>query len=112
MSETIDAVQATWNASKNAVEGFISQQSYGRRIVLMAVQGPKNSTLTIYRGAIANFSGSISRIYPADSRTYDAATEGGPIDIRAGEVACFQWTGGNSGPGLTATCTVISKVVD
>jgi len=49
-------------------------------------------------------------VFPADSRTYDSTTDGAPITIRAGEAATFQWTGGNSGAGITASANVVSEV--
>lgn len=109
--QTVDLVQATWNATANAVQGLLSQQCYGRRVVLMTLQAPKNSTLTIYRGHIPNFAGMITHLFPADVRTYDSDTLGGPIVIGDGEVATFQWTGGNTGVGQVAQCNMISEVL-
>lgn len=108
--ETVDLVQATWNPTRNAVEGTIQPQSYGRRVILMAIEGPTRSTLTGFRGYIPQMTGRLFRVFPADSRTYDADELGGPIKIRPGEAATFQWTGGNSGAGITASCNVVSEV--
>lgn len=110
MADTIDLVQATWNATANAVRGQLRQQGYGRRVRLMSIQGPANSTLTIYRGGIPNFAGAITTVFPADARTFDAASDRSAIDIRPGEVATFDWTGGSSGSGQVASCNVISEV--
>jgi hypothetical protein len=110
--QTVDLVQATWNAARGAVEGSLQPQSYGRRIVLMAIQGPGRSTLTGYQGYIPEAAGRLFRVFPADSRTYDANELGGPIKIRPGEAATFQWTGGNSGVGQTASCNIVSEVYD
>lgn len=109
--QTVDLVQASWNAAAAAVQGTLQPQSYGRRVVLMAVQGPANSTLTIYRGYVPELTGRVSRVFPADSRTYDAQSEGAPIHIRPGEAATFQWTGGSAGAGQTASCNIVSEVV-
>lgn len=108
--QTVDLVQATWNPARNAVEGTIQPQSYGRRVVLMAIEGPTRSTLAGYQGYIPQAAGRLFRVFPADSRTYDSTELGGPIKIRPGEAATFQWTGGNSGVGKTATCNVVSDV--
>ena len=108
--DTTDLVQATWNASANAVRGQLRQQGYGRRVRLMSILGPSNSKLTIYRGGIPNFAGAITSVFPADVRTFDASAERSAIDIRPGEVATFDWTGGSSGVGQTASCNVISEV--
>jgi hypothetical protein len=110
MAETVDLVQATWVPAANAVRGQLRQQGYGRRVKLMSIRGPANSTLTIYRGGIPNFAGAITSVFPADVRTFDAATDKSGIDIRPGEVATFDWTGGSSGVGQTAACNLVSEV--
>lgn len=112
MSQSVDLVQATWNATAGAVRGVLQPQSFGRKVQLMSIQGPANSKLTIYRGYIPNFSGAITSVFPADVRTYDTASSGSPIDVRPGEPATFDWTGGAAGTaaGLTAACNLISEV--
>lgn len=110
MADTIDLVQAVWNPTAGAVRGQLRQQGYGRRVRLMSIQGPTNSKLTIYRGGIPNFSGAITSVFPADVRTFDASAERSAIDIRPGEVATFDWTGGSATTGSTAMCNVISEV--
>jgi len=110
MSGTVDLVQAVWNPVTGAVEGLLKQQGYGRRVTLMSVTGPANSNLTIYRGAIANFSGAITNIYPAASRTFTGDELKSPIDFRPGEVGLFQWTLGSTAVGMTAACNLVSEV--
>lgn len=109
MSNSVDLVQATYLASAGTVRGTLQQRAYGRRAVLMSVQGPTGSTLTIYRGHVPNFAGAVTSVFPADVRTYDASG-GAPIDIRPGEAAVFEWSGGNVGVGQTAACNVIWEV--
>ncbi len=84
-------------------------QSYGRRVLLMAVNGPQNSTLTVYRGYIPTVSDRVSAVYPADVRTYDAAGAA-PIVVRPGEAALFVWTGGATAEATPASVNVISEV--
>jgi hypothetical protein len=110
MTETIDQVTATWNASSSALIGYIQPRGYTRRIVLMAIQGPKNSTLNIYRGYVPELSGRLSSITPAAARTYDAA-DSRPIVIRAGEAGSFVWSGGSTSSTSSATANVVSEVV-
>jgi hypothetical protein len=109
MGQSVDQVQAVYVAASNSVRGFLQPQSYGRKVQLMAVAGPPNSQLTIYRGYVPNFAGTITNIFPADVRTY-TVDAGSPIDIRAGEPATFDWTNGAVAVGQTATCNVISEV--
>jgi hypothetical protein len=110
MSDTADLVQATWNAATGAVQGVLKQQGYGRRVKLMSITGPANSTLTIYHGAIATFAGAITNVFPADARTYDSDATNAPIKIFPGEESLFAWTGGSSGAGMTAQCALVSEV--
>lgn len=109
MPQTPDTVQATYRAADGGVVGTLSPQSYDRSIVLMAIEGPANSTLTIYRGYIPAITGRISRVYPADSRTYDTGTGDAPIKIRSGEAATFVWTGGAAIAGATASANIVSE---
>lgn len=105
---SVDIVSARWDAGLQAVAGVIQPQSYGRAITSMALQGPTNSTLKIYRGYGPIPAMLHSSVFPADIRTWDSSS--GSIRIAAGEPALFAWTGGASGPGETATATVTSEV--
>lgn len=108
MPLTPDQVQAVYVAALNAVVGYLQPQPYDRRIVLIAVTGPAGSTLDIYRGyGIGPFK--LSRVFPADARTYDTDRGDPPINIFAGEAATFAWTSGAVGAGQTASASVTSK---
>lgn len=109
MSDTTDVVSARWNASLSAVVGYIQPQSYTRRIKLMALNGPANSRLDIYRGYLPIAAMALSSVFPADVRTYDS-TSGGVIPIAAGEAVTFSWTRGASASSSTATAVVTSEV--
>jgi hypothetical protein len=106
MSTAVDLVQAVWVPSASVVRGQLQPQAYGRKAVLMSINGPANSRLTIYRGHIPNFAGAVTSVFPADVRTYDAAG-GAPIDIRPGEAATFDWSGGSAASGQTASCNIV-----
>jgi len=109
MPQTIDQVDAVWVAGDSAVIGRLQPQPYDRRVVLAAINGPRSSTLTVYRGYALNPAMRLSRVFPADSRTYDSTMDDAPMMIRAGEAATFAWTGGQSGTGQTASATVTSQ---
>jgi hypothetical protein len=109
MPQTVDPVAASWSVPAAAVIGWLRPQPYDRRIVLMAIRGPVGSTLDIYRGWLVQDHSRLTRVYPAQSRTYDAAVGAAPIVIYAGEAATFVWTGGQSGAGQTALATVTSE---
>lgn len=107
--QTTDQVTATWLAARSALVGTIGPRSYGRKVQLIDVRGPARSTLTIYRGHVPEPTGRLGSVYPADVRMYDAAGSA-PIDIRPGEAATFQWTGGDTSSSGSASANVISEV--
>lgn len=109
MPLTPDVVRASWLASSSAVVGTLTPQSYDRRIVTIAVQGPSGSTLRIYRGYKIDPIYLVSSVYPADDRLYDSQMGSAPIKVHAGEAFTFAWTGGSSGVGVTATATLTSQ---
>lgn len=109
MPQTPDVVHATWDANVSALVGRLSPQSYNRRIVLMALEGPSNSTLAIYDGYVLNPVYLLTTVFPASRRTYDSMMDLAPITIYAGQAATFAWTGGASGPGISAFLTVRSQ---
>lgn len=109
MPLTPDVVQAEYVTASNAVVGRLNPQSYDRRIVAMAVEGPQNTTLSIYRGYQINAAALVMRVFPANSRTYDANTGQAPVTIFAGEAVTFAWSGGAAEAGATATCVVTSQ---
>lgn len=109
MPLTSDVVQAVYVAGSDAVVGHLNPQPYDRRIVAMAVQGPANSTLSIYRGYTIDASKLLMRVFPADSRTYDSNNDLAPVKIFAGEAATYAWSGGSADSGATATATVQSQ---
>jgi hypothetical protein len=109
MPLTVDVVQAAWNAAAVAVMGHLKPQSYDRRIVSMAIEGPAGSTLKIYTGHMIQVTELKSSVFPASSRLYDSELDQGPITIFAGQAATFAWTGGSSGPGVTAYAVVNSQ---
>jgi hypothetical protein len=108
MSGDTTVVSGTWSASAAAVIGTVQPQSYDREVKLIAITGPTSSTLRIYRGYAQIQAMSMTSVFPADFRTYDASTQGA-ITIRAGEAATFAWTGGASGAGQTATAVIESE---
>lgn len=107
--QTVDAVMGVYNASLAAVVGYLEPKPFNRRIVLAAVTGPLNSTLTIYRGYIPTVNNSLSTVFPADVRTYDSLGNEAPMVIFAGEAAVFVWTGASVTASSTATATVRSN---
>lgn len=107
--QTIDLVNGVWDAASNAVVGRLTPQPYDRRIVLAAVIGPANTTLTIFRGFALINAYAISTVFPADNRTYDSIMDQAPMVIFGSEIATFAWTGGSAGSGQTATATVRSE---
>lgn len=109
MSTTTDVLQGSWMPGENAVVGYLQPQSYTRRIKLMAINGPSNSRLDIYRGYQRIAAMALSSVFPADIRTYDAPSEG-VITVFAGEAATFAWTRGQAGAGQTASVTITSEV--
>lgn len=104
-----DLVQAAWSAADQAVVGTIQPQSYGRQITTMALQGPANTTLRIYKGYQAIPAMLMSSVFPADNRSWDSS-QSGSLVIGPGEAVLFAWTGGKAIVGATATATVNSKV--
>jgi hypothetical protein len=101
-------VSATWSAAENAVIGYVQPQSYPRAVKLMAINGPSNSTLRVYHGygqIIANLR---TAVFPADIRTYDAATQGA-LTFDPGSAYTFAWTGGAAASGQTASATIQSE---
>jgi hypothetical protein len=100
-------VSASWSASENAVVGYVQPQSYPRRVVLMAVNGPANTTLRVYEGYRQLVAHLRTAVFPADIRTYDAATQGA-LTFQPGCAYTFAWTGGAAGAGQTATAMVQS----
>lgn len=107
--DTQDLVQASYVAASNAVVGFLQPQSYTRRFKIIAINGPAASTLRIYRGYGIGVA-PINSVFPADVRTYDAASDGAVV--YAGEAATFAWTGGDTGVGQRATATLHSEVTE
>lgn len=106
---TTDLVRGAWDATLAAVVGVLQPQPYRRRIVSIAIIGPSNSTLRIYRGyGLANTT-LVSNVFPADDRLYDSLTDDAPLIIHAGEAVTFAWTGGASAVGETGIATVNSQ---
>lgn len=104
-------VQATWRASSAAIVGNLDLRSYARRVVSMAVQGPTNTTLRIYRGSILASVFLLNTVYPADDRFYDSFSGGAVMLIRPGENLTFAWTGGAAGDGTNGTVATASATV-
>lgn len=109
MPLTQDAVQAVWVPAAGTVRGFLGVQSYKRRVVLIAIQGPAGSTLTIYEGHVPTLQGRRLRVYPATDRTYDSTMGDAPFNIPAGSACCFEWTGGAVALGATGNAAVTSE---
>jgi hypothetical protein len=101
-------VSASWSAAEAAVVGYVQPQSYDRRVVLMAINGPANSRLRVYEGYRQLFAHLRTAVFPADIRTYDAATQGA-LTFVAGLAYTFAWTGGSSGAGQTGTAVIQSN---
>jgi hypothetical protein len=109
MPRTQDLVQAAWNAALAAVVGYLPPSQVRRRILTIAVTGPANSTLRIYRGYVISAAGLISAVYPADDRLYDSTQGDAPIVLAAGEPATFAWTAGATGIGQTGIAAVTAE---
>lgn len=102
-------VQAAWVAGLSAVVGNLPPIQLRRRIVTIAVQGPANSILRIYRGYTITVAGLVSNVYPGDDRLYDSTMGDAPIIVAAGEALTFAWTSGSSGVGQTGSATVTAE---
>jgi hypothetical protein len=106
---TTDVVSAAWVAANAAVVGRLTPQPYQRRILSIAVQGPANSTLRIYRGFVLSQNFLMNSVFPADTRFYDSLAGQAPMIVHPGEVLTFAWSGGSSAVGVTAFATVNSQ---
>lgn len=106
MPRDVATVNAVWSAGQSAVVGTIEPAAYDRRLVLAAITGPANSVLTVYRGRVLTPSYMLTRVFPADSRTYDSTMGDAPILVAAGEACTWAWTDGASGVGVTATASI------
>lgn len=106
---TTAIVQAAWSAALAAVVGYLHPIAQQRRIITIAVQGPANSILRIYRGYTPTPVGLVSSVYPADDRLYDSTMGDAPITVAAGEALAFLWTSGASGVGQTGVATVSAQ---
>lgn len=107
--QDVSQVRGTWDASRSAVVGFLNPHANRRRVSLMSISGPANSTLRIYRG-YTTVGAPINSVFPADARTYDSTMDGAPMVIWPGEALTFAWSGGNAGIGQVGTATVTSEV--
>jgi hypothetical protein len=106
---TTDLVNGAWSPALSAVVGYLQPIQLDRRILTMAVIGPANSILRIYRGYVLTAAGLISSVFPADDRLYDSTMGDAPILLRAGEAATFAWTAGASASGQVGVVTVTSQ---
>lgn len=101
-------INATYDAASGTVQGMLAQDTIPRKIASMVIKGPARSTFRMYRGgtiADANQLTSTPTGGGGDN-SYDSLTEGAPITIPAATDVLGVWSGGDTGPGQTGTCTL------
>jgi hypothetical protein len=104
-------VDATYLASTGTVVGYLQPHQMRRRIALMAVVGPRNSTLQIFEGYNpAGVGACLTSISPADFRTYDTDAGDSPIGVWPSQALTFIWSRGATTVGATARATVTSRL--
>lgn len=108
--QDVAQVSARYVAATGNTVGVLQPHATRRRVVLMAVTGPSNSTLKIFRG-YSQTGAPINTVYPAAARTWDSTRDGSPMTVWGGEALTFVWSGGNAAVvGAVASATVTSEI--
>jgi len=107
MSEVVIPVNGRYDAATGTVRGFLPQDSIGRRITNITIQGPARSTFRGYRGGVAN---TVNQCFSTPTggggdNQYDSTTDGAPIPVPAATDLLVVWSGGSTTAGSTGTAT-------